>query len=74
MKTEFCLKSMRANKNLTQEQTAEMLDISRQSYINIEKNPFNAELNLMLKLISILDGNIDDFLIALKQDYMSYLK
>ena len=65
---------MRANKNLTQEQTAEMLDISRQSYINIEKNPFNAELNLMLKLISILDGNIDDFLIALKQDYMSYLK
>lgn len=72
MKTEYCLKSMRANKNMTQEQLAEMLGRSRQNYITIEKNPLNSELDDLLKIIALLEGNIDDFLYALKQDYMSY--
>ena len=69
------IKSLRAKNNLTQDQTAKLLGISRQAYNLLENNILNNELNLIFKLLKVLDSSsieLSEFLDALQQDYVSY--
>lgn len=69
------IKSLRAKNNLTQDQTAKLLGISRQAYNLLENNILNNELNLIFKLLKVLDSSsneLREFLDALQQDYVSY--
>lgn len=77
MNTSKIIKSFRGKKLLTQEEMANKLNISRQMYNIYEKNVFNLELNTVVKILQALDVNnieFQEFLNALKQDYMSYDK
>lgn len=72
METTKFLKSLRARKNYTQEYTSKKLSVTRNTYISYENNPLKCPLDLIFDIVKILDGNIEDFFLALKQDYMSY--
>lgn len=74
MNTTNMLKSSRVRRGLTQENVADDLKVARITYISYENNPFNCPLDLLFKIIELLEGNIEEFLIALKQDYLSYKK
>jgi len=71
------IKGFRGKKLLSQEKVAEMLGIARQTYNNLENDLLHNDFTLVFKLLRILEvseANIDEFLIALKQDYVSYYK
>lgn len=72
METTKILKSWRAKKAYTQEDVSNELSVTRNTYISYENNPLNCPLNLIFRIVKSLDGNIEEFLYALKQDYMSY--
>ncbi len=65
------IKSIRNKYGLTQDDMAKMLDMTRQNYNKLENNPTKATLNKIYKIFSLLNEDIDDFLYALKQDYLS---
>lgn len=71
MKAANIIKSIRNKHGLSQEELAEKLNITRQSYNKLENNPTKASLDKVYAIFDILNENIDDFLYALKQDYMS---
>lgn len=68
------IKSIRNKYGLTQDDMAKMLDITRQSYNSLENNPTKASLDKIYNIFKLLNEEIDDFLLALKQDYMSQKK
>jgi len=72
MKAINIIKGIRNKHGLTQDDIAKMLNMSRQNYNIIENNPTKADLDKIYEIFKILDEPIDDFLYALKQDYMSY--
>lgn len=57
---QFTLKELRARNNLTQQDVAEKLGISRQRYIEIEKRPSNVSCEKMLAIAKILKVEIGD--------------
>lgn len=65
------IKSIRNKYGYTQDDLAKMLNITRQCYNSLENNPTKASLDKVYEIFKILDEDIDDFLYALKQDYMS---
>ena len=65
------IKSIRNKYGLTQDDMARMLEMTRQNYNKLENNPTKATLDKVYKIFNVLDENIDEFLYALKQDYMS---
>lgn len=71
MKAINVIKGVRNKHGLTQDEIAKMLNMSRQNYNIIENNPTKADLNKIYEIFNLLDEPIDDFLNALKQDYMS---
>lgn len=69
------LKGFRGKKRISQENLADLLGISRQSYNSLENDILNADFNLVFKTLTILnltENEITEFFDALKQDYMSY--
>lgn len=69
------LKSFRGKRLLTQDNIASSLGISRQAYNGYENDLAHCELDLIMKILSCLkvsDEELNEFLNALKQDYMSY--
>lgn len=72
MKAINIIKGIRAKHRLTQDEIAKMLNVSRQTYNSIENNPTKADLDKVYKIFGLLNEPIDDFLYALKQDYLSY--
>lgn len=68
------IKSIRNKYGLTQDDMAKMLEMTRQNYNKLENNPTKATLNKVYKIFCLLNEDIDDFLYALKQDYMSQRK
>lgn len=68
------IKSIRNKYGLTQDDMARMLEMTRQNYNKLENNPTKATLDKVYKIFNVLDENIDEFLYALKQDYMSQSK
>ncbi len=71
MKATAIIKSLRTKHGYTQDDMAQKLEISRQTYINLENNPTKADLEKIYKIFNLLDEPIDDFLFAIKQDYLS---
>ena len=69
------LKGFRGKRLLTQDNMAKRLGISRQIYNGYENDLTHCELDLIMKILSnleISENELSEFLIALKQDYMSY--
>ncbi len=63
MKMKNNLKIFRTIKNLTQEDLAKELNITRQTVISIEKNKYNPSLNLAFKIAKFFDTTIDEIFI-----------
>lgn len=57
---QYTLKELRARNDLTQSDMANKLGISRQRYIEIERNPIKASLERMLNVANILGVEIAD--------------
>ena len=75
MNSTKALKSLRGKKMKTQQEVADLLGVSRQVYNSYENDTTKCELDLISKILNVLDANdleIDDFLNGLKQDFMSY--
>lgn len=69
------IKGLRAKRLLSQEKLAETLGITRQTYNTLENDLLHNDFILVFKLLNILnvsEQELDEFLNALKQDYMSY--
>lgn len=69
------IKGFRGKKLLSQEKIADLMGITRQTYNSLENDLLNNDFTLVFKLLKILnvsERDIDEFLFALKQDYMSY--
>lgn len=54
------LKLARIEKNLTQQELAELVEVTRQTIGLIEKGNYNPTLNLCIKLAKALDRTLDD--------------
>lgn len=71
------IKGFRGKKSLSQENVAEKLGITRQTYNSLENDMLGNDFMLIFELLKVLDLNEAEtleFFNALKQDYMSYLK
>lgn len=71
------LKSLRGKKLKTQQEVADLLNVSRQTYVNYETSVLNVDLETCLEILKVLDANeqeATEFFNALKQDYLSYKK
>lgn len=69
------IKGFRGKRLLSQENVADMLGIARQTYNTLENDLLHNDFTLVFKLLNVLkvsEQDIDEFLFALKQDYMSY--
>lgn len=70
------IKGFRGKKLLSQENVADMLGITRQTYNSLENDLLNNDFTLVFKLLDVLnisEQEINEFFNALKQDYMSYM-
>ena len=54
------LKSARAAKDLSQQQLAELVKVSRQTISAIEKGDYNPTINLCIALCKALDKTLDE--------------
>ena len=63
---QYTLKELRARNNLTQQEIAEKLGISRQRYIEIEKKPSKVSVEKMSAIAKILKVGIGDIFL---EDY-----
>lgn len=54
------LKSARAAKDLSQQQLAELVKVSRQTISAIEKGDYNPTLNLCIAICKALDKTLDE--------------
>ena len=54
------LKSARAAKDLSQQQLAELVKVSRQTISAIEKGDYNPTINLCIAICKALDKTLDD--------------
>ena len=55
------LKSARAAKDLSQQQLAELVKVSRQTISAIEKGDYNPTINLCIAICKALDKTLDEF-------------
>ena len=65
------LKGIRKKHGLTQEKMSKLLDMTRQNYNYLENNPLKASLDKLFCIFELLNEDIDDFLLAIEQDYLS---
>ena len=54
------LKSARAAKDLSQQQLAELVKVSRQTISTIEKGDYNPTINLCITICKALDKTLDE--------------
>ena len=54
------LKSARAAKDLSQQQLAELVKVSRQTISAIEKGDYNPTINLCIAICTALDKTLDE--------------
>ena len=56
------LKSARAAKDLSQQQLAELVKVSRQTISAIEKGDYNPTINLCIAICKALDKTLDELI------------
>jgi putative transcriptional regulator len=61
------VKDLRNKKNLTQEQLADLVDVTRLTIISIEKQNYEPSLGLAIRLSKVLETSIEQ-LFWLKED------
>lgn len=69
------IKGFRGKKLLSQENVAELLGITRQTYNSLENDLLHNDFTLIFKLLEVLNVTeleVNEFFNALKQDYTSY--
>ena len=54
------LKAARAAKDLSQEQLADLCNVSRQTISAIEKGDYNPTINLCIAICKVLDRTLDE--------------
>ena len=54
------LKELRIQNDLTQEQVAKILDLTRTAYARYEKNERNISVQMLIKLADFYDESLDD--------------
>jgi putative transcriptional regulator len=54
------IKELRAEKNLTQEQLAELVDVTRLTIISMEKQKYEPSLGLAMRLTNVLGISIEE--------------
>ena len=54
------MKAARVGKDLTQEDLAQQIDVSRQTISAIEKGNYNPAVNLCIRICQALDKTLDD--------------
>ena len=54
------MKAARVGKDLTQEDLAQQIDVSRQTISAIEKGNYNPSINLCIEICQALDKTLDD--------------
>lgn len=54
------MKAARAGKDLSQQELADQIDVSRQTISAIEKGNYNPSINLCIKICRALDRTLDD--------------
>ena len=77
MNTSISVKSLRSKKLKTQQEIADKIGVSRQTYNGYETNIMKCDIDVVLKILDALDCNkreLKEFLYALEQDSMSYLE
>ncbi|MFF5995625.1 helix-turn-helix transcriptional regulator [Lysinibacillus sp. KU-BSD001] len=57
------IKKLRAQHHMTQDQLAELLAVSRQTIISLEKEKYNPSIILAFKLASVFNCQIEDIFI-----------
>jgi DNA-binding XRE family transcriptional regulator len=57
------IKELRARYNLTQDELAEMVGVTRQTMLYLEKGRYNPSLVLAYKVAKALNSNIDEVFI-----------
>lgn len=55
------IKACRSKVGMTQEQIAEILGITKQTYLSIENNPMSYSINKLNEIAKVFNCNIDDF-------------
>lgn len=53
------LKELRQQRNLTQEELAKILNVTRQTIIAVERNKYDPTLRLALKIAQFFDTHVD---------------
>lgn len=54
------MKAARAGKDLSQQELADIVDVSRQTISAIEKGDYNPTVNLCIRICEALDKTLDD--------------
>ena len=54
------LKAARAAKDLSQQELADLCDVSRQTINSIEKGDYNPTIKLCIKICQVLDKTLDE--------------
>lgn len=62
------LEELRKQKNLNQEELGDMLGVSRQTIISIEKGKYNPSIILAFKIAKVFNKNIEDIFIYNDED------
>lgn len=57
------IRSLRVKANLTQEEVAKTLGITRQQYYLYEKEPLKIKVETLLKLADVLNCKAEDFIL-----------
>lgn len=55
------IKSMKVKYGLTNDIIAERLNVSSKTYMTIENNPFNYDMNKLIEVANVIGCNINDF-------------
>lgn len=54
------MKAARAGKDLSQQELADIVNVSRQTILAIEKGDYNPTVNLCIRICEALDKTLDD--------------
>ncbi|MFX3638985.1 MAG: helix-turn-helix transcriptional regulator [Candidatus Pristimantibacillus sp.] len=57
------VKELRSNHNITQDELAERLNVSRQTIISLEKERYNPSITLAFKLARVFNCQIEEIFI-----------